>query len=134
MDATPRVDDIPEEVASQMSDLDRLQDEFDAPADPPGKERQAGLQASALFAQLFTVGFGVLATRRGSHWALQQPEASALGEAFAAVGDKYAPAFESGPEMALALTALVVIGPRLATDIQESRQTDGDSRESNTHQ
>lgn len=94
----------------------------------PGKEGVGGdkvgggaavnVDTGAVMGSLMTAVFAVLAARRGDHWMLSEGEAMSLGGAVAAVLDKYVPDMESGPEFALVMVSLTVIGPRAMTDIK----------------
>ncbi|MAK42706.1 MAG: hypothetical protein CMN80_00935 [Spongiibacter sp.] len=82
---------------------------------------------------IFQVGFGVVASRRGDHWKIADDEAQQLGAATDAVLQKYLPDIQTGPEVALVLTAGMVFLPRIMTDQQLAAEaekpeaaTDGD--------
>lgn len=82
---------------------------------------------------IFEIGFGVVAGRRGAHWKLSSEEAQQLGAATDAVLQKYLPDIQTGPEVALVLTAGMVFLPRIMTDQQLAAEgekteasTDGD--------
>lgn len=81
---------------------------------------------------IFEIGFGVVAGRRGAHWKLSSEEAQQLGTATDKVLEKYLPDIQTGPEVALVLTAGMVFLPRLMTDqelaakAETEAATDGD--------
>lgn len=118
------------DVAAQLSELDRLQSMAGEDFKPePGAEVQerpgASIDTALMCTQVVTVLFAILAKRRGDHWPVDEKEAALLGGAVAAVLDKYAPGYQGGPEGALIITALMIVGPRLATDAQ-NRALEGD--------
>jgi len=80
---------------------------------------------------ILEIGFGVVASRRGDHWKLQSEEAKQLGTATDKVLQKYLPDMQTGPEVALVLTAAMVMLPRIMLDQQlaadkDEVKTDGD--------
>lgn len=132
------------EVLSQLNDLENLakstaQDFKPESADLTGPEVPAGpsMESAQMCGQLVEVVFGVIATRRGNHWALKAEEAGMMGGALAGVLDKYAPDMKTGPEAALVVVGLLIVGPRLAVDAaarkaleKEQGGKDGDSGKS----
>lgn len=65
---------------------------------------------------IFSVGFDLLAARRGDHWKLKFDEAEKLGFATDKVLEKYFPDIQTGPEVTLLLTAGMFVAPRLMID------------------
>lgn len=94
---------------------------------PQAEEMQLGGEELAF---IFEIGFGVVATRRGDHWKIKPDEAQQLGTATDKVLQKYLPNMQTGPEVALCLTAGMVFLPRLMMDQQIAAQaetpSDGD--------
>ncbi len=81
------------------------------------------MSSAELCTALLGVTFNhVIAPRRGAHWQLSDGEAKALGEAYGAVLDKYAPSVPAGPEATAVMTSLVVLGPRFMADAQQQQE------------
>lgn len=76
-----------------------------------------GMQTGELCTALLSIGFSLVAARKGPHWALQPEEASETGNAVGAVLDKYFPGMaEQGPEITALMCVGMVVGPRLMMD------------------
>ena len=111
--------------AEQLSQLDALMtDEFDPvaagvgdgkPGSSPGA-KSAGAETGAVLGGLVAVVCNVVSARRGDHWKLKPEESEAVGDAAAAVLDKYVPDVEAGPEFAFVMVCLGVFGPRMLAD------------------
>ncbi|WP_269619949.1 hypothetical protein [Zhongshania sp. BJYM1] len=86
-----------------------------AQARPEPEQPQLGGEEIAF---ILEIGFGVVASRRGDHWKLKSEEAAQLGTATDKVLQKYLPDLQTGPEVALVLTAAMVMLPRIMTDQQ----------------
>lgn len=124
---------------AQLADLQALGPDFDASAEALGDAAGASpttsqVRSGELFGGLVAVLCNVVAVRRGDHWQLSQEESEDVGNALAAVIDKYVPDMEAGPEFALVVTCGAVFGPRLLTDLSQVQQGEGsadaDQRES----
>lgn len=85
---------------------------------PEQTERAGPTLGGEELAFVFEMGFGVVATRRGEHWKLSGEEAEQLGVATDRVLAKYLPDMQTGPEVALVLTAGMVFLPRMMLDKQ----------------
>lgn len=129
-DTTPEQD---AGAAQQAADLSQL--EFHAAAEDyqPGPEIEAGeveaandpeaMDTGELCASLLSIGFGLVASRRGDHWALNESEATETGNAIGAVLDKYFPDLASqGVEVTAVMTCAMVLTPRLMADKQLAAQ------------
>lgn len=109
----------PEIDPVQERDLEALVDDFQPePEAVPGAvvPDQAAIDSGQMCATCLSVGFGLVASRRGNHWALSDEEAEQFGGALGAVLDKYCPDIEGGPEYALIVAAGMVIAPRFLID------------------
>ncbi|HET8701031.1 MAG TPA: hypothetical protein VFL97_05130 [Nitrococcus sp.] len=69
-----------------------------------------------LVASLAKMTGEILAARRGDHWRLADREALAWAEAAVPVINKYAPDFQSSPELALVLASAMLVLPRMQQD------------------
>ncbi len=117
--------------AEQISQLDALlTDEFDPvaagvgdgkPGSSPGA-KSSSAETGAVLGGLVAVVCNVVSARRGDHWQLKPEESEAVGDAAAAVLDKYVPNVEAGPEFALVMVCLGVFGPRLLVDMSQQSQ------------
>lgn len=110
------------EVDYQLNDLDKLSGEaveldradpgvIDAPM-----QKKPEMDTGAVCDALVGLAFGLLADRRGPHWALSKTETDQLGSAVGAVLDKYLPDINTGTEIVLVVSLLVIVGPRVAAD------------------
>lgn len=89
----------------------------DVHPDAGGSESAASdIPVGELIATVAMLGFGFMAKRRGEHWNLSPAEAEQLGNATAAVLDKYVPNVQAGPEVALLIVGVTVLAPRLMMD------------------
>lgn len=68
------------------------------------------------------VGFGIVASRRGPHWALKQEEANDLGVAAAQALAYYLPATDFGPGMKLFFVLSGITGMRVMTDVMNKNK------------
>lgn len=84
----------------------------------PGQPAPQAPDVGEMMAGVLVLGFGLMASRRGEHWNLTEPEARELGSAIGAVCDHYFPGMQMGPLPALAVVAGVVIGPRVMQDLK----------------
>lgn len=103
----------------QKNDLEAMANDFVPDSEPIGGElgvEPVGIDSAKMCATCFTVVFGILAGRRGNHWALTAEESEQLGAATGAVLDKYCPDIEGGPEYALVVAAGMVVLPRVMMD------------------
>lgn len=81
------------------------------------------ISTGELCAALLSIGFGLVASRRGDHWKLNEAEANETGQAVGAVLDKYFPDMGAhGPELTALLTVGAVLTPRLMADKQIESQ------------
>lgn len=114
----------------QATELDALAAEAAAEDYQPDPEQfasegeypqaQPEISTGELCTALFSIGFSLVASRRGQHWALNETEAQETGQAVGAVLDKYFPDMANhGPELTALLTVGAVITPRLMIDQQE---------------
>ena len=87
---------------------------------PEGQEvaEAPEMETSELCTALLSIGFSLVASRRGEHWTLNRTEAEETGKAVGAVLDKYFPdlAATSGVEVTAVMTMGMVVMGRLATD------------------
>lgn len=93
--------------------LERVQAEQDA------KDAQAAAEnLTAMTGRLVDWPFNYLARRRGDHWALKADERRALSDALSPVLAKYGAGWLEtyGLELTLAVTVVLVVGPRLERD------------------
>jgi len=97
-----------------------------APEDPSPETEGEGAEALAC---LLMVGSNMLAARRGAHWELSEEESLALAKPLETVMEKYMGTVSVGPEAALVVASLMVIGPRLATDSALAKKADQEQRE-----
>ncbi len=111
----------------QLNELDQLAGEGAAEdvageyipgSDGPGPEQQQGPQHSTadVLAPVLQITFGLIASRRGQHWALSDGEAKEAAEAYGTVIDKYFPDVNTGPELTAVIVTLAIVGPRLGQD------------------
>lgn len=120
-------------AAQQAADLSQL--EFVAANEDytPGPEIAAGeVEAAAdpeamdtgeMMTSLLQIGFGLVASRRGDHWALNEAEATETGNAIGGVLDKYFPDLSNqGVEVTAVMTCAMLLTPRLMTDKQLAAQ------------
>lgn len=136
----PQDTDIDPGKAEQLANIERmLGDDFEPAADKPkaAPVAEEDPESAEMIAELLHLAFAVKAARHGEHWLLSEKEATTLGLKTARVLDKYMPAFEAGPEAALIVSCLIIIGPRVAIDMRrkgiiegETEKADGDQPES----
>lgn len=112
------------EVQKQFDQLDGLLLDF-KPEPEPEAESQSddavpghGMDTGEMCSALFNVIFTLMASRRGDHWMLSDAEGEMLGNALAAVLDKYMPGVKGGPEATLIVVVLLLVGPRAMADRQ----------------
>ena len=117
-------------MSDQFEELNQLADFADSKdagqetewqAIPDGQEVEteaASMETAELCTALLSIGFSLLAARRGEHWALNRTEAEETGKAVGAVLDKYFPdlAETSGVEVTAVMTMGMVVMGRLAQD------------------
>lgn len=129
------------ELKSQLDDLEKLATDAAGDFTPSAADVAApeaapvpSMESAKMCGQLVKVVFGVMAVRRGDHWNLNDEEAGLMGGALGGVLDKYAPNMQTGPEAALVLAGLLIVGPRIAADVaarekleREQGGKDGDS-------
>lgn len=117
--------------SAQLAELDALAAQAAAEDFQPEPEatQPAGAVAAVddiptgeLCAGLLGVSFGIIAARKGEHWQLKDAEAQALGGALGDVIDKYWPDFKGGPELALVVCSVGVLGPRVMMDKKVSAE------------
>jgi len=103
--------DATQESEWQATDLAAPEDEADS------------METGELCTAILSIGFSLVASRRGAHWELNRTEADETGRAIGAVLDKYFPdlAGSSGAEVTAAMTIGMVLMGRFAEDkrIQE---------------
>jgi len=105
----------------QESEMSAMAEDFQPPSEDgmgTGVQAQVSIDSGQLCATCLSVGFGIMAGRRGSHWALSAEEAEQLGNASGALLDKYCPDIDGGPEYAFIIAVGMVIAPRLMPDKQ----------------
>lgn len=87
---------------------------------PEGQEvvEAPEMETSELCTALLSIGFSLIASRRGEHWELNRTEAVETGRAVGAVLDKYFPdlAASSGVEVTAVMTLGMVLMGRVAED------------------
>jgi hypothetical protein len=115
------------EEAAQQAELEQLASAAAGDEQPvsgewqPGPE-QAGRQSAPgpktadVIAPLLLISFGLIAARKGAHWALSEPEATEAAAAYAEVLDKYAPDVAIGPEFTAIMVTAMLVAPRLGED------------------
>lgn len=86
-----------------------------------------------LVASLAKMTGEILAARRGDHWRLADREALAWAEAAVPVINKYAPDFQSSPELALVLASAMLVLPRLQGDKAAAVARSKEKREGAEH-
>lgn len=90
----------------------------------PGKEGAAKDPAagppepptSEVLKPLLMITFGLVASRKGEHWALNEMEAEEAAKAYGDVIDKYYPEAKGGPEVTAVIVTLALVGPRIGRD------------------
>jgi hypothetical protein len=115
---------------SQADEIERLaaiaETEDAAPLEGDYQEaEQPEMNTGELCTALLSLGFGLVAARKGQHWALSEGEATDTGQAVGAVLDKYFPDMSgAGPELMAVLCLGTITIPRLMLDskIEEQRQ------------
>jgi hypothetical protein len=127
------------ENAEILSDIDKaaggVEGEYFAANEVPkgsaagdgGAQNSASTDAVAgVLAGGLQVTFGILAKRRGEHWALDPLMAAEAGKAYAAVINKYFPNFAAGPEFAaIAISIGIFAGPIAAEMMMKEAANDG---------
>jgi len=118
---TETTEETPGIDPAQEKELAAMANDFEPEKEPIASEsgiESAGIDSGQMCATCFSVVFGILAGRRGDHWALSPEESEQLGTATGAVLDKYCPDIEGGPEYALIVAAGMVVLPRVMMDKQ----------------
>lgn len=125
-----------EQQAAQLEQLEALAAAEDFQPGPEsaleGEHQHAEPEISTgeLCTALLSIGFSVVASRRGSHWALNETEAKETGQAVGAVLDKYFPDMANhGPELTALMTVGAVLTPRLMIDKQQTMQQERQRQE-----
>ncbi|MBC54109.1 MAG: hypothetical protein CMQ34_09795 [Gammaproteobacteria bacterium] len=124
-EATEKAAAVDPDVQQQFNQLDGLLLDFkpepeddaqgaDAADASPAPTMETGEMCTALLTVIFTL----MAGRRGDHWMLSDKESEMLGNALAAVLDKYIPKMQGGPEATLIVVTLLIVGPRAMADRQ----------------
>lgn len=110
-------------VEQQAAELEKLashaetEDAAEALEGEYQTEEPEGLSTGELCTALLSMGFSLVASRRGSHWALSQAEATETGKAVGDVMDKYFPDMSThGPELSALLVVGMVLAPRMMHD------------------
>lgn len=81
------------------------------------------IDTGEMLCSLLTVGFGLVAARKGEHWNLSEAEAKQTGAAVGAVLDKYFPDLtQHGPEITAVMACSMVFVPRIMADKQIEKQ------------
>lgn len=113
----------------QINELEHLAAAADAeepaegefiPGQEPEPEPEQQHSTAEVLAPLLQITFGIVASRRGPHWALSDGEAKEAGEAYGAVMDKYFPEVSMGPEVTAVMVTLAIVGPRVMQDKHEA--------------
>ncbi len=113
--------------AEQLTDLDNLaqqaaNEDFIPEPDQVHQgevETAPEISTGQMVTALLSIGFNMVAGRKGSHWNLSAEEATETGEAIGGVLDKYFPDLsESGVELTACMTVAMVLTPRLMMDKQ----------------
>lgn len=108
-------------------------DELEPGGSPPASSSVDELPLSDCIAAMLSISFNhLIAPRAGDHWALNDGESKALGEAYGAVLDKYFPDLTLGVEVTAILVTATVFGPRIAMQAQytpKETRTDDDDQE-----
>ena len=119
----------PSEVAEQVAELEALADQAEPeqeyiPKDEPAEGPQKPTETAEIIAPILQITFGVVAARRGAHWALTNEEAVELGRAYGAVLDKYFPdaADKFGVELTAVMVTLAAFGPRIIEDKRKAAE------------
>lgn len=117
------------DVQQQLNQLDGLlldfkpEPEDTAPgADDAEASAPPAMETGEMCTALLTVIFTLMAGRRGDHWMLSNSESEMLGNALAAVLDKYMPNMQGGPEATLIVVTLLIVGPRAMADRKVKQQ------------
>lgn len=120
---------------AQKSELEAMANDFVPESEPiaggSGVE-PVGIDSAQMCATCFAVVFGILAGRRGNHWALTNEESEQLGSATGAVLDKYCPDIEGGPEYALVVAAGMVVLPRVMMDKKLAADSEDGGKDGDT--
>lgn len=113
-------------MSEEQIELDKLAAEAEAEEVQggeyiPGQGEQAepepaGPATGEIIAPILQITFGLIASRRGAHWALTDQEAIEAGNAYGAVMDKYFPDAPMGPEVTAVIVTLAIVGPRVGED------------------
>jgi len=122
-----------EEQARQVAELEQLAQQADGeplggeyvPGDEPAPDGPAGnIETGEILAPVLQITFGVIAAKRGAHWALTDAEAVELGRAYGAVLDKYFPdaANRFGVEITAIMVTAAAFGPRLIEDKRKAAE------------
>ena len=69
-----------------------------------------------ILAPMLQISFGLIAAKRGAHWALSDEEATEAGRAYGEVMDKHFPEVTVGPEITAIMVTLAIVGPRAMQD------------------
>lgn len=80
------------------------------------------VKTAEILAPLLKITFGIIASKKGGHWALGDQEAVELGNAYGDVMDKYFPEVAVGCELTAVMCTLVVVGPRVAEDKRQAAE------------
>lgn len=115
---------VDQDVKKQLDQLDGLLLDFKPEPEhenyesneAAASEQVPDMETGEMVTALLTVIFSLMAGRRGDHWALSDAESEMLGNALAAVLDKYVPNMKGGPEATLIVVVLVIVGPRAMED------------------
>ncbi len=107
----------------QLADLAESQDanqenQWQATDMESPENEEPSMETGELCTAILSIGFSLVASRRGAHWELNRTEADETGRAIGAVLDKYFPdlAGSSGAEVTAAMTLGMVLMGRLAED------------------
>jgi|GEM_PF-1800877 len=109
------------------SALDTLIGEYEPNEEEQAQQTEQSQSSEAqaqMIAGFYSIAFGVLASRKGEHWALNEEEASALGTSTSAVLDKYAPNAAIGVEAAMLGCVAMIVMPRVMQDAEAKKQAE----------
>lgn len=117
------VDDGVSQQEAELAALEQAaanEDYQPGPDEPLAGDHEAAepeISTGELCTSLLSIGFNLVASRRGDHWRLSDGEAHETGQALGAVLDKYFPDLSNqGVEVTAVMTCAMVLTPRLMQD------------------
>ena len=116
--------------AAAVDEAETVSGEWQPGEDMGAEPEPPGPSTADVLGPMLQITFGLLAAKRGAHWALSDEEATEAGRAYGDVLDKYFPDVAVGCEVTAVMVTLAIVGPRAMEDKRQSAMRDAAERAS----